>query len=51
MVIADVSDPVGCSFLFSRNDPGPADSIFGEKFYELLLNSLKPGGLICVLKC
>ncbi|KAJ3050186.1 putrescine aminopropyltransferase [Rhizophlyctis rosea] len=36
VIITDSSDPVG-----------PAESLFGETFYDLMRRSLRPGGIIC----
>ena len=36
VIITDSSDPVG-----------PAESLFGEKFYELMKTALRPGGIVC----
>ncbi|KAI9208866.1 Spermidine/spermine synthase [Polychytrium aggregatum] len=37
VIITDSSDPVG-----------PAESLFGETFYNLMRQSLLPGGIICI---
>ncbi|KAJ3072368.1 hypothetical protein HK102_006249 [Quaeritorhiza haematococci] len=36
VIITDSSDPVG-----------PAESLFGETFYDLMRKALRPGGIIC----